>query len=133
MSTPGEQQYTPPYAESPYGQAVAGAPRPSGRSGLAWTALILAGVAVVGSLAVSLSTVVLMYANRASFAATGGLNGLATIIFGLLAITALILGIFAARGSRPVVAGIAIGIAIAHLVSAMYGLLAPLTSMMMTG
>lgn len=131
MSTPGEPQYQQPYAQSPYGQAVAGAPRPSNRSGLAWTALTLAAVSVVGSLAVSLFTLVMMYESRSSFTTTGLFGGAGAILTGLLAIAALILGIFAARGSRPVIAGIAIGVAAAHLVSAMYGVLAPSVSVLL--
>lgn len=134
MSTSGDPQQPNapqgPY-DTAYGQAVAGAPRGSGRAALALTALILAGVAAIGSLAVSLVTLALMAGTRSSFATVGAFGGITTIVFLLLAVAALVLGIIAARGSRPVMAGVAIGIAAAQLLSSLYGLLAPALSMLM--
>ncbi|WP_156761413.1 hypothetical protein [Microbacterium karelineae] len=124
MTTPAAPN---PY-DSAYGRAVAGAPRGSEQAGLALAALILAAIAALGSLVGSLVVLAIMASSGASFGAAGAFGGATAILFGLVAVAALILGILAARGSRPVMAGIAIGIAAAHLLSALYGILAPLLS-----
>lgn len=116
---------TSPSTSTPYGYDSP-ASRGSGRSGLAITALVLAIAAVVISVGMSivqfamigqdLSTVQLW-----AYAATA-----ASVVTGIIALVALVLGILAVRGSRPAVSGAAAGIGAAHLFATVVTTLGPL-------
>ena len=114
----------PPAYAPPPGYPVP--PPPSGRGGVATAAFWIA----VGTLLLSGLLYIVQFLAITRFGAeisfTTFVTTLSSAGLSLLAVAALVLGIIAARGTRPVMSGIAIGIAGAHLVGQLMSLLTPL-------
>jgi len=120
---------SPPQPQPPYvanaADSCARPPQRPAHEGLTITAFVLA----VGTVLLSQ----LMYVAQLVAITRFGVNpslatayvAIASIVIASIAIAALVLGIVSVRGARPVLAGIAIGISGAHLVSQLLYLLTP--------
>lgn len=126
MTTP-----QPPYHASPYGTTPpppaehSAAPPRAAHRGLALTAFAIAIATVVLSLVIFIAQLLAIGRFQVNIPLATAVTVVSSIVVSLLAVAALVLGIISARGARPVMAGIAIGISGAHLVSQAMTLLAP--------
>jgi len=126
MTTPQPPYAAPqdPVAAPPFSEYRA-TPAPAERRGLALAAFAIAMATVVLSLVIYVAQLLAIGRFQVNMPLATAVTVISSIVVSLLAVASLVLGIIAARGARPVMAGIAIGISVAHLASQAMSLLAP--------